>query len=1001
MNAPVNGPHRVATPVHAFVNGTLHPSPGVAITGTLLVQENKVLALGDVKVPAGAVVHDMTGLHLWPSFIEPYSGLGMPAPVKGQQGASTSGARFWNPAIHPSVQAAALYNADPEAEKKLRDQGFGMVITHVRNGIARGTSAAVSLSGANTATAVVVPNVAAHFSFRKGDSPERYPSSEMGAIALLRQTLLDAQWYAEGGSREQSDIELEALNGSHALPWVFEAEGRNDVLRVHRVAAEFRLRPVVKGSGDEYARLSEIAAAGHSMIIPLLNPETPDVEDPFDALEVDLARMLHWERAPHNPRLLAGAGVPFAFTTDGLKDPAELWPALRRAVRCGLDSSLAIAAFTTIPAELFGLSDRCGSLARGMRAHLFITSDHLLAEENIILETWVGGVPFVVKDRRAEDLRGTYDLNLRSSILGMEVKGTAASPEVHVFRPENDTLKVKAEFKRQGDVVTVVFVGDKLGVSGAVRLNGVIHRGGTIWDGQGQMPSGEWFGWSSILRAGAKKDPIANAKEERTKGGPALDSVFMDLPANMPVPLTAYGRVGTPDSATLFIRHATVWTNGPEGILGDADVMVHEGRMLAVGKGLRIEEVFPGKKRPEVREIDGTGKHLTCGIIDEHSHIAIDRGVNEGTQAVTSEVRIGDVIDPDDVNIYRDLAGGVTTVQLLHGSANPIGGQSALIKLRWGADAEGMKVEGAPGHIKFALGENVKQSNWSNAGSRFPQTRMGVEQVMYDAFHRARTYKEEWRLWDSAKSSGKKGDGPLGAPSPRRDLELEALAQILDGERFITCHSYVQSEIAMLMHVADSMGFRVNTFTHILEGYKVADRMKSHGVSASTFSDWWAYKYEVNEAIPFNAALLWEQGVNTGINSDNAEMSRRLNQEAAKAVKYGGVPEEEAWKMVTLNPARMLHLDHRMGSVEKGKDADLVLWSGPPLSIGSRALITLVDGTVRFDHEEDARMRTEIANERARCIAKMLAAKKAGARVERTGRKERTLWHCDTEGDGR
>ncbi|MBL7930864.1 MAG: amidohydrolase family protein, partial [Bacteroidia bacterium] len=382
--------------------------------------------------------------------------------------------------------------------------------------------------------------------------------------------------------------------------------------------------------------------------------------------------------------------------------------------------------------------------------------------------------------------------------------------------------------------------------------------------------------------------------------------------------------------------------------------------------------------------INGKGMHLTPGIIDEHSHIALTAGVNEGTQASSAEVRMGDVINPDDINIYRQLSGGVTTAQLLHGSANPIGGQSALIKLRWGHSAEDMKYEKADGFIKFALGENVKQSNWGDLNRvRFPQSRMGVEQVYMDYFTRAREYDKKMLTTDKTKM-------------PRRDLELEALAEILNKKRFITCHSYVQSEVNMLIHVADSMGFKVNTFTHILEGYKVADKMKVHGANASTFSDWWAYKNEVMEAIPYNAAILTKMGVNCAINSDDAEMARRLNQEAAKAIKYGGLTETEALKLVTLNPAKMLHIDNKVGSIKVGKVADLVLWTDNPLSVYAKVDKTIIDGQIYFDREEDARLKENIRTERARIIAKLMAEKQKGAKVNKTQSKQQRLYHCNT-----
>jgi len=372
--------------------------------------------------------------------------------------------------------------------------------------------------------------------------------------------------------------------------------------------------------------------------------------------------------------------------------------------------------------------------------------------------------------------------------------------------------------------------------------------------------------------------------------------------------------------------------------------------------------------------------------------------VNEGSQASTAEVRIGDVVNSEDVNIYRQLAGGVTTSQLLHGSANPIGGQSALIKLRWGATPEQMKFEGADGFIKFALGENVKQANWgSNYRTRFPQTRMGVEQVYYDHFHKAREYEIDWENYRTelaalTKRQRKKGELPV---PPRFDIELEALSEILKHERFITCHSYMQHEINMLMTVADSMGFTLNTFTHILEGYKLADKMKAHGAGASSFSDWWAYKFEVKDAIPYNGALLWSQGITVAYNSDDAEMARRLNHEAAKAVKYGGVPEEEALKFVTLNPAKLLHIDHRVGSLTPGKDADLVIWDRHPLSVYAKPLSTFIDGRRYFSLERDLLLRAKILEERNRLIQLMaLEGTEGGVRLP--GKKKAQHYHCDT-----
>ncbi|MEX0675513.1 MAG: amidohydrolase, partial [Pirellulales bacterium] len=353
------------------------------------------------------------------------------------------------------------------------------------------------------------------------------------------------------------------------------------------------------------------------------------------------------------------------------------------------------------------------------------------------------------------------------------------------------------------------------------------------------------------------------------------------------------------------------------------------------------------------------------GIIDCHSHVATDGGVNESGQTITAEVRIGDFVDPNDISIYRQLAGGVTSSNILHGSANTIGGQNQVLKFRWGAGPEEMKFAGAPPGIKFALGENVKQSNWGLLNTdRYPQTRMGVEQLVRDAFRAAQQYRKRWDEWNRTK---------VGLP-PRIDLELEALAEVVEGKRLIHCHSYRQDEILALMRTCEAFGVQIGTFQHVLEGYKVADVIAKHGAGGSSFSDWWAYKFEVYDAIPYNGALLYNAGVVVSFNSDNAELARRLNLEAAKAVKYGGVPPEEALKFVTLNPAKQLRIDGRVGSLEAGKDADLVVWSASPLSTYSRCEQTWIDGRRYFDIEEDKKMRKEAAELRAKLVQRILAS---------------------------
>jgi imidazolonepropionase-like amidohydrolase len=411
--------------------------------------------------------------------------------------------------------------------------------------------------------------------------------------------------------------------------------------------------------------------------------------------------------------------------------------------------------------------------------------------------------------------------------------------------------------------------------------------------------------------------------------------------------------------AALVVRNATIWTSGPQGRLEEADLLVRRGRVAAVG----IDLEAPGG----AVEIDATGKHVTPGLIDAHSHTAIQGGVNEGSNVVTAEVRIADVVQPESINIYRQLAGGLTVANMMHGSANAIGGHNGVIKLRWGAPpGELLAVEAAPG-IKFALGENPKQSNFNRDERRYPQTRMGVEQVIRERFRAALDYRREWQQFEA-------GSGRDRVP-PRRDLQLETLVEILEGRRDVHSHSYRADEILMLMRVAEDLGFRIRCFQHVLEGYKVADELAAHGAGASTFSDWWAYKYEVIDAIPYNGAIMENRGVVVSFNSDSSELARRLNLEAAKAVRYGGVPEEEALKFVTLNPAIQLGAERRIGSLEPGKDADFVIWNGSPLSTYSVAEQTWIDGRRYFDRDQDLDMRQLIAAERDTLLKKVRAKK--------------------------
>jgi imidazolonepropionase-like amidohydrolase len=722
---------------------------------------------------------------------------------------------------------------------------------------------------------------------------------------------------------------------------------------------------------------------------------------------IDQEEMLHWERAPYNALILRDAGIPFAFTTSGLESTDELFSTLRKLRSKGIPENLILESLTSIPASFLGMEHQIGQIAAGYEAHFFITSGDIFIDEKAELRThYIRGKAYQVKAAPAVLLPGKYDLNVDNLYLELQVGGKHPEYEAQVQTISgSDTTTWKATLSLLGHELSLAFMAPDS--SGTYRLSASARSENRIWDGMGKNPEGLDIEWSGIRKVEKSPSP-KNGNESKTKNGigksPAkstpTDAISISAPTfpAMRYPMCAYGFDSIPDTETLLISNATVWTNTSEGKLKNAQVLMHNGKILALGQNLNPEEWLPKKTIESLVHLDATGMHLTPGIVDEHSHIAISRGVNEGTQAVTSEVRIADALNPSDINIFRQLSGGVTTSQLLHGSANPIGGQSAVIKLRWGQPYSAMVFAEAPQFIKFALGENVKQTNWGDKyTSRYPQTRMGVEQIFYDYFYRAKNYSEKLTLYQAAmeaQNEGRKKRKASPTPVFRRDLELEALLEILNGTRHITCHSYVQSEINMLMHVADSMGFKVNTFTHILEGYKIADKLAAHGAAGSSFSDWWAYKYEVRDAIPYNGTLMHNAGVLVGFNSDDAEMARRLNQEAAKAIKYGGMSEENALKLVTLNPAKMMHIDHLVGSIAPGMHADLVLWNGHPLSVYSSAQVTFVDGIRYFDRSrlEDLMRRDQA--DRARIADLMRAAKAGGEESQKPERKMERYYHC-------
>jgi imidazolonepropionase-like amidohydrolase len=427
--------------------------------------------------------------------------------------------------------------------------------------------------------------------------------------------------------------------------------------------------------------------------------------------------------------------------------------------------------------------------------------------------------------------------------------------------------------------------------------------------------------------------------------------------------------------AVLLIQNATILTVS-HGTIEHGSILIKDGKIAEVGPNIKAPK--------DAQVIDAAGQFVIPGIIDCHSHIAVDGSVNEGSISVSSIANIADVLNPDDISIYRDLAGGVTTANVLHGSANAIGGQTVVIKLRWGQPASKLPFEGALPGIKFALGENPKRSNFRvGRAVRYPTTRMGVEETIRGAFAEARDYKASWDSYSKRVAAGGKNLVP-----PRRDLRLEPLVEVLEGKRYVHSHCYREDEILMLLRVAKEFGFKVRTFQHVLEGYKVADEIAASGAGASTFSDWWAYKVEAYDAIPYNAALMTRRGVLVSINSDDAEEATHLNQEAAKSIKFGGLSHDEALKMVTINPAIQLGIDRRVGTIDPGKDADLVIYNHDPLSAYAVVQKTLVDGRVYFDRQRDIADRPAREKEKKELLEKEKKSEKKAEADKKPGDKK-------------
>lgn len=1028
-----NGMRSAEPTHHVFINATVHPEPGVVWErGVIEIRDGWIVSAGEgLAIPEGATVHDLEGEHVYAAFIDPFVEVDVPRPSDDQPG------RHWNASVNPrrsALDGGGLGSGEAESHRKL---GFGAAAIVPSGGVFRGMGAVVSLAerpGDASAERVEVYRDRVFHSLAyqtSGWTTRSYPTSTPGAVALMRQTLMDADWQARHAPT------LDGSNPSNALtpledrrvPLLFHNEQELAHFLSANIAGESERPAVLVGNGMEFKWLDGIAELGLPMIVPLRFPAKPDVSSVGRAESVELETMMTWEQAPTNPRRLAEklrpAGVDLALTASNLPRGRKFHDELRVAIENGLSERDALAMLTTAPARIAGVEDQLGTVAPGKRANLLIASGPVFEKKSDLLEVWVDGRRHELKARPGPGFDGAWRVwvgpeeapffEMRFDITGLpgktKITGTETwSPEGEDEPHSSDARNVEVEGERISFLLD-----DEDDEQKTYIMSGVLIAPDRML-GTGVAADDSTFQWAArrIEQEAEAGDEPPDGAGKAERGG---KTETVDAPPLPGYPFGPYAVAYEPIAETVLVSNATIWTSTERGTFERGWMLIRDGRILRVEEGPTPDFLLDGTNE-EVVVLDASGMHVTPGLIDAHSHTSLFRfGVNEAGQAVTAEVRIGDSLDPSHINWYRQLAMGVTTVNSLHGSANPIGGQNQIHKVRWGARTPAeMRLMGARPGIKFALGENVKQSNWNirnNERTRYPQSRMGVETIIRDRFEAARRYAVEQAHWytesvgaDLERRTGSRPRSLTPPPHPSRaavnlglrllqerfvgealsfapetdriDLELEALAEILAGERLVHCHSYRQDEILMLCRVAEDFGFRIGSFQHGLEVYKVAEAVRENAIGASLFSDWWMYKMEVMDAIPFAGPLQTEAGVNTSYNSDSDELARRMNLEAAKAYKYArpgsGLDQGEALKFVTINAAMQIGVDQRVGSLEEGKDADFVIWTDNPLSTRAVASRVFVDGREYFSLEQDRLHRERISGERQRLIQKIVAA---------------------------
>ncbi len=969
QTAPTVGLRENPSGFHALTGARVVVAPGnVVENATVVIRDGLIESVAaGAAAPAGARVWPMAGHTIYSGFIDAHSHVGMPGEVPDED----RGPVNWNRQVRAFTSAADEFSGGASRTAELRQQGFTAALTLPQLGIFHGSGAVVSLGDGAAGERVIRPGVVHGLSLvRDNRAGPGYPTSAMGAITFIRQTFHDADWYdrahrawasnPEGLKRPERDRALEALvpvvRGE--APVIFQTRDEDEYLRALSLADEFSVNAWFRGSGFEYRILDQVREANRPLVLPLTYPSAPNVATPEQALGVSLEALRHWDLAPENPGRLADAGIRFALTADGLSNGTDFLRNLRTAVSRGLPADAALAALTTTPAELLGVQRTHGTVAPGKVANLVVARGDVFSNEGQIVDVWIDGRRYEIDAEAGVDPRGRW------VVAGLGGSGLSGELEISgqpgrltgVFRTGGQSVNLaSASLTAATRRLALSMPGDALGQPGTVRFSATVEDEHLF--GFGDLPDGTRLNFRADRVSGDAEPGNGNGSANGNGDGFQLHTVD-GRPSFAPVnwdelpPAMEFGRRGIPDQPEhVLVRNATVWTQGPQGRLENADLLVTRGRVAQVGQGL---EAPAG-----AAVIDATGKHVTPGLIDAHLHSGLSGGVNETGAALVPEVRIGDVLTANNIWMYRQLSGGLTTAHVMHGSANPVGGQNQLVKMRWGALPEELKFEGGTRTVKFALGENVVRNQ-----NRYPNTRMGVEQIIADHFQAAREYVDAWDAWER---------NPRGIP-PRRDLRMEALRDIMNGDISVQSHSYRQDEILMLIRLADEAGFKVDAFHHGVEAYRVAPELAEYGAAAVVWSDWGGFKVEAYNNTNYNVRALLDAGVLTSLHSDDSEIASRMNWEAAKMLRTG-VSEEEALSLVTLSTARVLGIDDRVGSLEPGKDGDFVIWDGSPLSTLSRAEQTWIDGRRYFDVSEDERLRSDVEAERARLIQKALSSR--------------------------